>query len=327
MTAPWTASQAEFPKSVHALMALWGGFSEPQQAVDGCLEKRLELDLRRPIDPASVDPQTLVDAMQPTGDGLLHHRVNSSGRVLTFHHSIMLLTERRVLVVSDSSVLLHAALRPLINLVQQWEVDVEWASFMRMNLASPWSPKCEISDIMAQEYAELKSVFPSGHPYLTGPVDRDHFFYFVYDNIERKIPNARREEDVQINIYMHNINVPCQDGNISYESLKNIQEVEPLPCATEYEVLRISGEENGTSFVSFETNAADAEPSNKRVLENIERFAPDRFSMVVLQDRDGHLANRRHVFGEVRGYSILSRAVNHFGEGYAFHQAVYVRNA
>ncbi|KAH9580028.1 S-adenosylmethionine decarboxylase [Trypanosoma melophagium] len=325
MTAPWTSSQAEFPKSVHALMALWGGFNEPQRAVDGCLEKRLELDLRHPIAPADVDPQALSAAMQSTGDVLRHHRVSSGSLILAFHHSVMLLTERRVLVVSDSSVLLHAALSPLLNFLQQYEAEVEWASFMRMNLASPWNATCGMSDIMAQEYAELKSVFPSGHPYLTGPVDRDHFYYFIYDNVERNVPNARREDDVQINIYMHNIKPAEGNSSCNYGSLKNIQEVIPLPRATEYEVLRISSEENDTSFVSFETNASDAEPCNKRVLENIERFCPDLFSMVVLQDREGNLANRRHVFEEVKGYSIVSRAVNHFGEGYAFHQAVYVR--
>ncbi|KEG14434.1 S-adenosylmethionine decarboxylase proenzyme [Trypanosoma grayi] len=321
MTVDWSLSQDKYPDSVQALMAVWGGFDAPRGSGDCGLEKRLELDFRGVVVPTAIMAEDVAAVMSHAGEALVRHSVRKEIVTFEFTKSVAVLTDNRIVVTAASSVLLHAVLHPLLRLFGKHAIQVEWASFMRMNTASPWTATCEMSDIMAQEYADLKSAFPSGHPYLTGPVDRDHFFYFVYDAIDRNRPDARSEEDVQINIYMYNVRTD-DDG---IEPVKNMQKVVPL-SEGEYRTLRVATEGAAYPFASFETNAAaDALSTTAVVTGLVEKYSPDRFTMVVLQDRNSHLGRLRPVFDDVDGYAIMNRAVNHFGEGYAFHQAVYTR--
>ncbi|KAF5226509.1 putative S-adenosylmethionine decarboxylase proenzyme [Trypanosoma cruzi] len=323
LESTWAAAREEVPESVHALMAMWGGFDGPRNANDCGIEKRLELDFRGVIVPSEVAVLDLESVMSHAGELLERHSAEKGLISLVFGNSLMQLTQRHVIVTSSSSVLLHEILGPLLDLLRSHGIDIEWASFMRMNTTSPWSSLCEMSEIMAQEYAQLKSVFPSGHPYLTGPLDSDHFFYFVYDAIERNVLGAPPEDDVQINVYMYNVKT---DGSgDDDDALKSVQQVVPL-SETEYEMLRVSTDNMAHPFAAFETNAMIAATKKRELVRGLlEKFCPDRFTMVVLQDRCSPLAQKASIFDEMEGYTIMNRATNHFGQGYAFHQTSYIR--
>ncbi|RNF25938.1 S-adenosylmethionine decarboxylase proenzyme [Trypanosoma conorhini] len=319
----WPAAREEVPESVQALMAMWGGFEAPRSANDCGIEKRLELDFRGVIVPSGVAVADLESVMSHAGELLERQSVDKGLISLFFSNSTLQLTENQVLVTSSSSVLLHVILGPLLDLLRNHAIVVEWASFMRMNTTSPWSSLCEMSEIMAQEYAELKSAFPSGHPYLTGPLDSDHFFYFVYDAIQRNVAGAPPEEDEQINIYMYNVKTDGSDDGSG--ALKNLRQVIPL-SATHYEKLRVSTDGVSHPFASFETNAVLTTAKKAELVRGLlEKFCPDRVTMVVLQDRCSPPAERDNFFNAVKGYTIMNRATNHFGQGYAFHQTSYVR--
>ncbi|RNF11322.1 S-adenosylmethionine decarboxylase proenzyme [Trypanosoma rangeli] len=320
---PWSAAREEIPESVQSLVAMWGGCDAPHSDNDCGIEKRLELDFRGVIEPSDVAVADLASVMSHAGELLEHHSVGNGLVSLMFSNSMLQLTEKLVLVTSSSSVLLHLVLGPLLDLLRSHAFAIEWASFMRMNITSPWSSLCEMSETMAQEYAELKSAFPSGHPYLTGPLDSGHFFYFVYDGIERNVLDAPPEDDVQINIYMYNVKT---DGSRDDSgALKSVRQVLPL-SSTEYEILRVSTDSTSHPFASFETNAVMASTKTAELLRGLlEKFCPDQVMMVVLQDRCCPLSERNNIFDEVKGYTIMNRATNHFGQGYAFHQISYVR--
>lgn len=323
MTTGWGPLQNALPQSVHDLMAMWGAFDAPRDA-DGCgMEKRLELDFCRPIAPGDVAVAGLERVMAHAGEAIGRRAAGGGLVALQFDRSVVVLSATRVIVTSAPSVPLHAALRPLLDLLRSHAVDVEWASFMRVNTHSPWT-SCEMSDIMAEEYAELKSVFPSGHPYLAGPIDQDHFFYFVYDAIQRHLPDAPVENDVQINIYMYNVRAAeeCEDDS---ETLKNTWQVVPL-CETEFEMLRVCTDAMAHPFASFETNAVAAAKNPAAMVKSLlDRFLPDKFTMILLQDRRSLGDPGRAAFQEIDGYTVMNRAMNHFGEGYAFLQIVCTR--
>lgn len=313
----------ELPGSVHDLMAMWGGVGTLRDA-SGCgMEKRLELDFRCAIVPGDVSVEGLESAMSHAGEVL--ERSSASGNIVSFYfgRSVVLLTASRIVVTCAPAVLLHLTLRPLLALLEVHGILVEWASFMRMNITSPWDAG-DTSDVIAEEYAELKSAFPSGHPYLTGPIDRDHFFYFVYDAIDRGDMDVCLENDVQINIYMHNVKTlygyDSNDGD-----MKNTWSVAPL-LGSEYEMLRVCTDISGDPFVSFETNVAWASLHPTELLKSFfERFCPERLTMFLLLDRCNFVDHWRDAFQDIDGFTIINRAVNHFGEGYAFIQVVYTR--
>nr|CCC91136.1 putative S-adenosylmethionine decarboxylase proenzyme-like [Trypanosoma congolense IL3000] len=315
----------ECPGSVHDLMTYWGGFSQPKNAADSSLEKRLELNFVQPADTASITVDQLTAVMEYTGETLQQHSIEQGIYTLKFSKTLLLLTEKQIVLRAASSVMLHAALRPLLDLMKTHNIVTEWASFMRVNYASPWSATSETSDIMAQEYAELKSTFPSGHPYLTGPVDRDHCFYFVYDGIDRQKPNVRREEDVQINVYMYNVR---SNGEWDLNGSDKEHRFVASHCPNEYETLRISTHGYNQPFVSFETNALSALKGIKGIVNGLlQKFCPEHVMILVLQDRDVHDSTVSHVFDELENFTPMHRGSNLFGGGYIFHQAMYTRSA
>lgn len=234
-------------------------------------------------------------------------------------------TAKQIVVRSSVSVMLHEAVHPMLELMRSHNIIVDWASFMRVNYGSPWDMTSETSDIMAHEYAELKSAFPTGHPYLAGPVDRDHCFYFVYDGIDRDPSSCRRENDVQINVYMYNVQADDEydlDGNTKEQQLLVSH------CAGEYETLRVSTYGSTHPFASFETNAVSAASDITKIVNGLlKKFYPERVLLVLLQDRDAQGTTACGVMDRLEGFTVVHRGANHFGGGYVFHQATYARSA
>lgn len=303
-------------------MSLWGGFADPSDnSLDSALEKRLELDFNRSVRPvADFTITELEQVMAAAGEELDSHTVEQEMLAVTFQQSLLVLSPRKLVVTAASSVMLHRVLPPMLTLLAAREVTVEWAAFFRKNTTAPWSATNETSDIMAQEYADLKAAFPRGQSFLTGPVDGDHFFHFVYDSIDRTTPEARTEDDVQVNVFLYDV-VETVEGDETGAPRKERQQLQTLPNS-EYEMLRVFA---AAPCVSFETNAAAAVRTPTRVQSLVNEFAPSRFTVVVLQDKDADSASLRCNFRSFEGYSMLNRSVNYFGEGYAFHQMVFAR--
>ncbi|KAG5498814.1 hypothetical protein JKF63_03103 [Porcisia hertigi] len=311
----WASPRDGFPESVHALMSLWGGFSNPTTYSDSGLEKRLELDFATAVDVQVFTVAELEDVLAAAGQELQHHSCAGNLLSLEMTQSIVIVTSHKLVVTSASEVMLHQVFTPIIALIKSKGVRVEWASYLRKNTTSPWCAESETSDIMAQEYAELKAAFPAGKSFLTGPVDSDHYFNFVYDNVERVA--GRREEDVQVNVFLYDVATGLGDEQ------KTTQRFRALSNG-EYEVTRTFA---GVPCVSFETNAKAAVAAPTRLQELVDTFQPPRFTIVALQDKDAdERALRRSLHG-CSSYTLQNQTVNYFGEGYAFHQLLFARSA
>lgn len=322
MTHIWASPRDAYPDSVHSLMALWGGFSlSSDQLSDGGLEKRLQFDFRRSDVPSSTISIDDVTAVMSRADQLLlqSKRVREM-ETATLTQSLVVLTSARLLITSSSSVMLHQVLQPMLSLFQSKGVVVEWASFLRKNLVSPWKSKgCETSDIMAQEYAELKAAFPSGNSFLTGPVDGEHYFHFVYDNVVRE--EGVNETDAQFNTYLYNVS-----RGVEFTADKE-QHQQLTPLSSEeggYEMQRVFAD---SRCVSFETNASCTSfAAGGRLCALLDEFCPEKFTLVMFQDRDVKEQTLRTAFANVDGYKMTNRTINYFSEGYAFHHLNFLRS-
>ncbi|KPI87025.1 putative S-adenosylmethionine decarboxylase proenzyme- like [Leptomonas seymouri] len=315
MASPtWASPRDEFPKSVHALMSLWGGFANPTDYSDSGLEKRLELDFAAPVAFTTFSLAELEEVLGAANQELEHFSQAEGVLAMEMTQSILILTPNKVVVSSASEVMLHLVLKPMLALLAAKNIEVEWGSYLRKNTTSPWCADSETSDIMAQEYADLKAAFPAGKSFLTGPVNSDHYFNFVYDDVERH--DERKEEDVQVNVFLYDV----MDG--LSEKKKGEQLFTALPNG-EYEVTRTFP---AMPCVSFETNAKAAITSPARVQQLVGTFQPAHFTIVALQDKDTDGAALRHNFQSFASYVLQNRTVNHFGEGYAFHQLLFARS-
>ncbi|KAK7195477.1 S-adenosylmethionine decarboxylase proenzyme- like [Novymonas esmeraldas] len=316
-TNAWASPRDEFPESVHALMSLWGGFANPTSCSDSGLEKRLEFDFATPVEPLTFAVAELEEVLAAAGQEL-HHASHEAGLLsLEMTQSIVIVTPHKLVVTSASDVMLHRVLTPALALLAAKGVCVEWASYLRKNTTSPWCAKSETSDIMAQEYAGLKAAFPTGRSFLTGPVDGDHYFNFVYDGVDRAAAAVHTEEDVQVNVFLYDVAAGVAEGQ------KTTQRFQALPTG-EYEVTRTFTE---VPCVSFETNARAAMATPARVQELVDTYAPAHFTIVALQDKDADGPALRRNFQAFHAYTLQNRTVNFFGEGYAFHQLLFARNA
>jgi len=166
---------------------------------------------------------------------------------------------------------------------------------------------------MAREYAALKTAFPAGNPFIFGPVDSDHYFYFVYDDIHRN--EGIREGDVQLNVKMYNIKNSAADVDAKHPLSVHFND------ADQYQVTRGKfGAESNT--VSFETNYGIAE-SLCKLRQTVIDAQPDRFAILVLLDPHSDEA-QQYLAGQKLGfepeffpnYSLLNRTTNRFEHGY-----------
>ncbi|KAG5472534.1 hypothetical protein LSCM1_03936 [Leishmania martiniquensis] len=314
-TNVWASPRDMFPDSVRALMSLWGGFSNPTSYSDSGLEKRLELDFASALDVHALTVAELGHVLAAAGQKLLQHSSVEGLLSLEMTQSIVIVTPYKLVVTSASEVMLHQVVTPALAFLTSRGARVEWASYLRKNTTSPWCAESETSDIMAQEYAELKAAFPTGKSFLTGPVDGHHYFNFVYDNVERVA--GRKEQDVQVNVFLYNVATGLEEVH------KTTQRFHALPSG-EYEVTRTFV---GAPCVSFETNARAAVSTPARVQELVDTFQPAYFTIVALQDKDADGSALRRNFDSFHAYTLQNRTVNFFGEGYAFHQLLFARRA
>lgn len=331
----WSSPRDVYPDSVHSLMALWGGFAPPTQQDDRGLEKRLQFDFQTlrgshtTSFPLTADE--VAEVMRAADQTLVRCEVVSGMVAATLTDSLVVLTPSRLLVTSSSSVMLHRVISPFLALFDAHGLEVEWASFLRKNIVSPWEDStCETSDIMAEEYAELKAAFPTGHSFLTGPVDAEHYFHFVFDDVVQQA--GERETDTQFNAYLYEVPGDRlgdaerqEDGVVEKPGQQQQQQrLAPVLGGVEegYEMQRVFTD---SGCVSFETNASIEMFAQSRLPKLLTDFAPQRFTLVMFQDRDVPESTLRRAFCAVPGYKAINRTVNYFSEGYAFHHVNFER--
>ncbi|MDP2059577.1 MAG: hypothetical protein Q8J97_07550, partial [Flavobacteriaceae bacterium] len=211
-------------------------------------EKRLEVDFAQNHKLLSTkDWQRMIDKLSLSvvsenyTDGLLS---------IICNECVICVTDSRLIILAATQVYLHLAPAAIQKICTKNGLDIQWMSFQRKNTTSVWN---QTDKSMAAEFVELKHHFPKGHAFLFGPADKDHYFYFVYDNVRRD--EGVVEADVQINVVMYDIarhnaveHIPTHVVRFG----KGFQGTTSLGNG-EYEVLRVD-EIDGMWCATFETN-------------------------------------------------------------------------
>jgi S-adenosylmethionine decarboxylase len=326
-------------------MSLWGGFDEPECPLDAGIEKRLELDLiiRKDAVEVSGDCATkdapargLLRATKEQWNAVLSrvdehiHSTTSQGLLSAFfaERCIVIITPMRIVVTASAEVMLHKITGPLLQLVTDCGCGVEWASFMRRNTSSPWEADDETNLVMASEYAELKQAFPTGKPFLLGQVDSDHYFYFLFDRVDRTSADTV-EDEVQVNVVMYNVSEPMDKLSQTIDVTtagKGQGEYHQLLRSFS---IRSAGGDTVVPCVTFETNDPEM-PHASRISELLERYKPARVTLITLFDPQSTAA-RRFAAGDRCGldtfshYNVENRATNEFAPGYVIRKTMFAR--
>lgn len=312
------------------MASLFGGALKTTTAAATGREKRLELDLRPKSSAAVMTAATLESVAERAGlSGAAACEVHEYGMACLAPAGIAVWAPNRVIITTDMDVQLHEAVTAVVALLGGAGYEVEWASFVRKNTACPWDAR---DHTMAIEYAALKESFPAGRPFVFGAVDSDHYFYFVYDALQRG-PGCV-ESDVQINIKMYDVAVTDEANSIGMHTVA----VPGKPGAAQavkfgaehYESLRAKKFAHGGNMVSFESNA-EAVSAMPALSRQLIALRPKRFTVMMLldpQSESGRLRAARRSVGldadSFPGYKIFNRTANTFEHGYAVNKVTYV---
>lgn len=290
------------------MLSLWGSFNEESE---GGFEKRFEVDVTPPSLLQSVSDDAWQKVLISVGCGC---KLEDHGhmRCAVSSDCSIVICPGKVIVTTSPRVALNALTDQLLDVVRQNGMRVEWASFMRKNTSSPWSSGTG----MGAEYAVLKNVFPQGNAYLFGPVDCSHYFYFIYDAVDRQ--SGTPETDVQINVVMYDIK----------EVAKATQSYCSLGKPGEYEVLRVFPHTESTWCATFETTSTSCKYSDA-INELLEKYSPGRFTVIVLADPQSTLnacfaANNFCGLEDFEQYEVVNTTRNEFQHGYVVHKSSFV---
>lgn len=344
------------------MMAMWGqmkdfdwskvrGFEGP--------EKRLEVIMKINEFTAPNGLRSLPQKVWEDVVGVLNAQIVSrvsndflDSYVLT-ESSLFVFPDRCILITCGTTTLLDS-LSPILNAISEVRGEVKFATFMRKNFSYPWDQRGPHSS-METEYDLLKKAFPSGKPYVLGPVDSDHYFFFVYDNV----PQGSVEADTQMSMTMYGLtkdltkHLFSEEFHPTGEETEKIREASRLsailngwtvqdlqfaPCGYsvnairegEYQTMHITPEDH-CSFSSYETNTA-VDDLSERLGVVLDVFKPQRFTVIVHIDPESKVGLRLKE-GKSIGieaqycpeYDAVNRTVNEFSEGYTVIKLNYVR--
>lgn len=365
MSSPNTANNAtaEAAQDPITLMAMWGMMKDfdpsHERAFEGP-EKRLEVIMRE-TESTHVDGlRALDDRVWEAVVASLHAQIVSRVRndwvqsyVLT-ESSLFVMRDRIILITCGTTTLLNSV--PLVlEAISSVRGELEWASFMHKNYSFPWEQRGPHLS-MADEYKTLKAYFPRGRPYVFGPVDSDHYFFFCYDDIRRPC----HEADCQMSLTMYGLDKELTSNFFASEfSCTNevtqairakskldaivtgdwiIHDLQFEPCGYsvnairdyEYQTMHITPEEH-CSFASYETNSKLPDLS-ERMSTVLSVFKPQRFTVIAILDPHSPIGERFRE-GKPIGvenefhpdYHLVNRTTNEFAPGYAAIKLNYVR--
>nr|AGT02553.1 adenosylmethionine decarboxylase [Herpetomonas muscarum] len=349
------------------LMAMWGSMKgyDPQQgfSFEGP-EKRLEVIVRCVAETHTDGLHSLDDEVWAGVVGSLNAQIVSKEK--NAHIKSYVLTESSLFVMKNRIILITCGTTTLLNSVPKIleaisavRGEVEWVSFMHKNFSFPWEQKGPHTSL-SDEFQALKKFFPTGKPYIFGPVDSDHYFLYYYDDIIR--PCTSGEDDTQLSMNMYGLD-PEQtkhwfsDRFISTgEETRRIRALTHLdrvvddswtlhdlqfePCGysinairdEEYQTMHITPESH-CSFASYETNTRAPNYSD-RTRKVLSVFGPQRFTVIVFIDPDSPVGKIYHS-GKAIGvepecypeYQVLNRTVNEFAPGYVAMKINYVKKS
>ena len=304
------------------MAALFGGLPDAVPNPHFGPEKRLELDLRRCGDAGKIVPSeaTLLRIAEALGVSPIETTDTVWGSAVLCDAAIIVWSGAKVIVTCDMDIQLHRALESILLLFEAQMLEPEWASFVRKNTVCPWD---SVDVSIAHEYSVLKTAFPSGQPFVFGPVDSDHYFYYVFDDLRRGTDCD--ESDIQTNVIMYNILSPDRIVLGSHDvrfGLKDNGAQFVHFAEGSYESLRVKNFGIGASNIaSFETNV---EGSILTLAEQIVALQPERFTVTMLMDPQSSTCqafSKREPIGLEQslypGYQMVNRTTNTFEHGYA----------
>ncbi|EPY31157.1 S-adenosylmethionine decarboxylase proenzyme [Angomonas deanei] len=302
-------------------MAMWGsmrGYNPDQGFSFEGPEKRLEIIVRFLDETNKEGFLSFEDSSWEHVVGSLNAEIVSrekNGQINSYvltESSLFVLRNKIVLITCGTTTLLNSV--PIImELISCMRGEVEWVSFMHKNYSFPWEQKGPHTSL-SEEFNHLKTHFPTGKPYILGPVDSDHYFFFCYDDIIREEGNTVYEADAQLSMTMYGLDhnqtkhwfhdkFECTnditqkirkdtklDILFNKEEGWTIHDLQFEPCG--YSINAIRGSDYATthitpeshcSFASFETNANEANYF-KTVLKVLDVFRPQRFTVIVIID-------------------------------------------
>nr|AGT02792.1 adenosylmethionine decarboxylase [Angomonas desouzai] len=313
------------------LMAMWGSMRDydPSQgfSFEGP-EKRLEIIVRFLDETNKEGFFSLEDSSWEEVVGSLNAEIVSREKnefvksyVLT-ESSLFVMKNKIILITCGTTTLLNSV-PGIMELVSCMRGEVEWVSFMHKNYSFPWEQKGPHTSL-SEEFSHLKTHFPTGKPYLLGPVDSDHYFFFCYDDIIREEGNKTYEADAQLSMTMYGLE-PSQTKHWFHDKFEctnaiteqirkdtkldilfnvnegwTIHDLQFEPCG--YSINAIRGENYATthitpeshcSFASFETNVDEANYFGT-ILKVLDVFRPQRFTVVVIIDPFSEIGKRYH---------------------------------
>lgn len=346
------------------LMAMWGsmkGYNPEQGFSFEGPEKRLEVIVR-------CTPETHVDGLRSLDDSVWSGVVGSLNAQIVSRESneyinSYVLTESSLFVMKNRIILITCGTTTLLNsipnileAISAVRGELEWVSFMHKNYSFPWMQKGPHTSL-ADEFATLKQHFPTGKPYIFGPVDSDHYFLFCYDDIIRPCSS---EDDTQLSMTMYGLDKEQTRYWFSDRFISTSSETAAIRAATHldrvvdgtwtlhdlqfepcgYSINAIRGEEYQTmhitpedhcSFASYESNSRAANYSD-RMKKVLGVFRPQRFTVIVFLDPESPVGK---AYNEGKGigvepeyypeYSLLHRTTNEFAPGYVAMKINYVR--
>ncbi|KAH9579749.1 S-adenosylmethionine decarboxylase [Trypanosoma melophagium] len=347
-----------------SLMAMWGSVvgHNPQQgfSFEGP-EKRLEVIMRFREETHVDGLLALEDAVWADAVGALNAQIVSKERnayirsyVLT-ESSLFVMKDRIVLITCGTTTLLKSVPH-ILDAVSAVHGELEWASFMHKNYSFPWEQKGPHVS-MAEEFNELKTYFRSGRPFIFGPVDGDHYFLFLYDDIIRPSVTEKR---TQLSMTMYGLNREQTKNWFSDRFLFTGPETAAVrretkldkvmdhswllhdllfePCGysinairdAEYQTIHITPEDH-CSFASYETNSC-ATNYSERMQSVLEVFRPARFTVIVFLFPESDIGkaylaeNKIGVEPEFYpDYELQHRTLNEFSQGQTSLKFNYVR--
>eukprot|EP00994_Dinema_validum_P006963 NODE_544_length_1586_cov_77.538061_g394_i0.p1 GENE.NODE_544_length_1586_cov_77.538061_g394_i0~~NODE_544_length_1586_cov_77.538061_g394_i0.p1 ORF type:complete len:373 (-),score=77.76 NODE_544_length_1586_cov_77.538061_g394_i0:316-1434(-) len=333
---------------------------ESEETFEG-VEKRLDIDVR----PRSDCPNGLRNISSEFWAGVVG-KLNAKildqasteemdGYILS-ESSLFVSPVRCVLLTCGTTVLLEC-LENLINGLVEHGFVVEWMQYSRKNFTYPWlqeGPHCSL----AEEYEVLHKHVPGGSPFIFGPLNGDHFYLYMFDDIQRD--QGIEETDQLCQILMYGISEDMAKLLVSPKDTLNSPETHQVRTATGLEKLFADHELNtvqdiifepygysvnalrGTfyatshitpqavcSYASFETNLelASYQPLISQV---IGIYKPERFTVVLFIDEQSNAGKARTsglnvgVEDVYEQHSMQNLSMNAFEPGYVTLNANFI---
>mmetsp|Transcript_21849 Transcript_21849/g.72223 ORF Transcript_21849/g.72223 Transcript_21849/m.72223 type:complete len:414 (+) Transcript_21849:538-1779(+) len=267
-------------------------------------EKKMEIDFR-PIDGGDTDTIDINGGLRQynrefwsdivailNGTILLADPQEKFDAYLISESSLFVYNDR-VIILTCGTTLLLKTLPAIMKAGADVGLEVCWFQYSRKNFLFPEQQSFPHTSF-DQEVHFLHEYFPTGRPFIMGPLSSDHWYLFVADFIRRETPDGSRkivDRDQMLNIYMYGI-----DPQVAQYFMK----ADPLIIPSIFE--------------DFSADSNNVEKEQTKELGNQSEFcatgdeASDRSGISSLLEHDGKVVHS-HLF-EPCGYSMNGQAAD-----------------